>query len=167
MSLDTDARYPNSLKDLTNCSWPLEPVQMIMTRVNGKFLSVNDLSCAEHQVSMRPATQKLNSFIIGAKQYTNTRELYDLCGLPIFFSQLMTINFDPLIKKKQVFNYIDDAIMQSQNKNEMLTTINEHHILLRKANLGAAPDKTFFFLRKLNFSVTLCLQKECSPLQNE
>ena len=36
VKLGTDARYVNSVTDPTNCSWPLEPVQMIMTRVNGK-----------------------------------------------------------------------------------------------------------------------------------
>ena len=37
VKLVIDARYLNSVTDLTNHSWPLEPVQMIMTRVNGKF----------------------------------------------------------------------------------------------------------------------------------
>ena len=41
--------------------------------------------------------------------------------------------------------------MQSQNKNEMFTVINEYHTLLRKAGLKAAPDKTFFFLKKVIF----------------
>ena len=41
--------------------------------------------------------------------------------------------------------------MQSQNKNEMFTVINEYHTLLRMAGLKAAPDKTFFFLKKVNF----------------
>ena len=61
----------------------------------------------------------------------------------------MTVHFDPLIKKKQAITYIDDTIMQSQNKNEMFTVINEYHTLLRKARLKAAPDKTFFFLKKV------------------
>ena len=34
-----DGHYFNSVIDLTNFSWPLEPVQMIKTRVNGKFTS--------------------------------------------------------------------------------------------------------------------------------
>ena len=63
----------------------------------------------------------------------------------------MTIHFDPLIKKKQAITYIDDTIMQSQNKNEMFTVINEYHTLLRKAGLKAAPDETFFFLKKVKF----------------
>ena len=53
------------MTDLTSYSWPLEPVQMIMTRVNGKFFSVSDLSCAYHQVPISPETQKLTSFMIG------------------------------------------------------------------------------------------------------
>ena len=63
----------------------------------------------------------------------------------------MTIHFDPLIKKKQAITYIDDTIMLSQNKNETFTVINEYLTLLRKAGLKAAPDKAFFFLKKVKF----------------
>ena len=148
VKLVIDARYLNSVTELTNYSWPLEPVQMIMTRVNGKFFSVSDLSCAYHQVPLSYETQKLTSFIIGGRQYTFTRGFYGLCGLPNFFSRLMTIHFDLLIKKKQAITYNDDTIIQSQTRSEMFTIINKYHTLLRKAGLKAAPDKTFFFLRK-------------------
>ena len=37
VKLVIDARYLNSVTDLTTYSRPLEPVQMIMTRVNGKI----------------------------------------------------------------------------------------------------------------------------------
>ena len=96
-----DARYLNSATDLTNYAGHLEPVQMIMTRVNGKVFSVSDLSCAYHQVPLSSETQKLNSFKIGGKQYTYTRGFYGLCGLSNFFNRLKTIHFDPLIRKKQ------------------------------------------------------------------
>ena len=66
VKLVVDARYLNSVT-LTNYSWPLEPVQMIMTRVNGKFFSVSDLSCAYHQVPLSSETQKLTKFIIGGR----------------------------------------------------------------------------------------------------
>ena len=52
----------------------------------------------------------------------------------------MTIHFDRLIKRKQAITYIDDTIMQSQNKNEMFTIINDYHTLLRKA--GDAKDNS-------------------------
>ena len=95
----THSRYLNSVTDLTNYSWPPEPVQMITTRVKGKFCSVSDLTCAYQQVPPSYETQKLTSFIIGGRQYTFTRVFYGLCGLPNFFSRLLTIYFDPLIKK--------------------------------------------------------------------
>ena len=114
VKLVIDARYLNSVTDLTNYSWPLEPVQMIMTRVNGKVFSVSYLSCAHHQVPLSPETHNSTSFIISGKQYTYTRGFYGLCGLPHFFSRLMTIHFNPRIKKKQAITYIDDTIMQSQ-----------------------------------------------------
>ena len=124
---------------------------MIMARVNGIFFSVSDWSCAYHQVRLSLETQKLTSFIIGGRQYTVTRGFYGLCGLPKFFSRLMTIPFDPLIRKKQAITYIDDTIMQSQTRSQMFTIINEYHTLLRKAGLKAALDKTFFFLKKKKF----------------
>ena len=41
--------------------------------------------------------------------------------------------------------------MQSQNKSEVFSIIHKYHILLRKVGLKAAPEKSFFFLEKLNF----------------
>ena len=164
LKLVIDARYLNSVTDLTNYSWPLEPVQMIMTRVNGKVFLVSDLSCAHHQVPLSPEIQKLTSFIIGRKQYTYTRGFYGLCGLPNLFSRLMTNHFDPLIKKKQAITHIDDTILQSQDKNEMFTVINEYHKLLRKAGLKAARDKTFLFLKKGKFLGQVISPEGIQPL---
>ena len=151
VKLVIDARYLNSVTDLTNYSWPLVPVQMMMTQINGKTFPISDLCWASHQVPLSPETQKLTSFIIGGQQYTFTRGFYGLGELPNFFSRLLTIHFDPLIKKRQAITYIDDTITQSQTKHEMFTIINEYHTLLRKAGLKAAPDKTFFFLKKVKF----------------
>ena len=41
--------------------------------------------------------------------------------------------------------------MQSQNKGEMFSIIHEYHNLLRKDGPKAAPEKTFFFLKKVKF----------------
>ena len=73
VKLVIDARYLISVTDLTNYCWPLEPFQMIMTRVNGKFFAVSDLSCANHQVPLSFETQKLTSFTIGGQQDTFIR----------------------------------------------------------------------------------------------
>ena len=59
--------------------------------------------------------------------------------------------FRPSHQEEGAITYIDDTIKQSQNKNEMFTVIKEYSTLLRKAGLQAAPDKTFFFLKKVIF----------------
>ena len=63
----------------------------------------------------------------------------------------MTIHFEPLIKKEQAISYIDDTTTQSQNKGELFSIIHEYHNLLRKTGLKAAPEKTFFFFKKVKF----------------
>ena len=118
VKLVVDARYLNSVTDLTNYSWPSESVQMIMTKVNGKFFSVSDLSCAYHEFPLRPETEKLTSFINCGRQYTYTRGFCGLCGLPNILSQLITIHFGPFIKERQAITYVNDTVMQSQKKQE-------------------------------------------------
>ena len=113
-----DARYLNSVTDLTSYSCLSEPVKIIKTRVNGNIFSLCDLSCAYHQLPSNLETIKLTSFSLGGKKYTCTRGFHGLCGLSNFSSRLMTIHFDPLIKKKQAMTQNDDKTMQSQNKNE-------------------------------------------------
>ena len=140
---------------------------MIMTRVNGKVSSVSDLPCAYHQVPLSPETQNTTSFKICGIQYTYTRIFYGLCELPNFISRLMTIHFKTLIKKKQAITYIDGTRTQSQNKNEMFTVLNEYHTLLRKIGLKAAPDKTFFFLKKVKFLGHAKSPDGIQPIENE
>ena len=135
-----------------------------MTRVNGKLFSVSDLSCAYHQVPLSPETQKLASFILGGRQYIYTRGFYGLCGLPNFFSRLVTIHFEPLIKKKQAITYIDDTIMQSHNKDEMFSINHEYHNLLRKAGLKAALEKIFFILKKPKFLGHVISSERIQPI---
>ena len=65
VKLVIDSRYLNSVTDLTNYPLPLEPKQIVMTRVSGKVFSVCDLSCAYHQVPLSPETHKLTIFVIG------------------------------------------------------------------------------------------------------
>ena len=151
VELVIDARYLNSITDLTNYSWPLELFQMIMTWINGKYFTASDLSCAYHQVPLSPETQKLTSFVIGGKQYTYRVGFYGLCGLPQWFSRMIAINFELLIKKKKAITYLDDSLLQSHTKAEMFTLIHEYHQLLRKGGLKAAPEKTHFFLKKVKF----------------
>ena len=71
--------------------------------------------------------------------------------LPNFFSRIMIIHFAPRIRNKQAITYNDDTIRQSQTETEMFEIINEYHHLLRESGLKAQPEKTKFFLRKVQF----------------
>ena len=63
-----DAQYLNSITDLSNYSWPLEPVQMLLTRLDGVYYTTSDLAYAYNQVHLSEDTRKLTSFVIGGKQ---------------------------------------------------------------------------------------------------
>ena len=56
------------------------------------------------------------------------------------------------MKKRQAKYYIDDTVMQSQNKGQMFSIIHEYHDLLGKTGLKAAPEKTYLFRKKVKFS---------------
>ena len=58
VKLIIDARYLNSITDTSNSSWPLKPLQVLMTRENGAYFTNSDLSCAHHQVPLTEETQK-------------------------------------------------------------------------------------------------------------
>ena len=79
-----DARYINSITDISNYSWRLEPVQMLLTRLDGIYYTTSDLVSAYNQVPLSEDNKKLNSFVVGGKQYIFEREFYGLRGLPNF-----------------------------------------------------------------------------------
>ena len=145
------ARYLNSITNLSKYSWPLEPIGSLLTRLNGNYFTTRDLCSAYNQVPLTKETQQLTSFVIGSKQYTFQLGFYGLCGLPNFFSRIMTILFAPLKKSGQAITYIDDTIMQAQTAEEMYSIIKKYHLLLRKAGLKAQPEETQLFLLKVQF----------------
>ena len=116
VKLVIDAKCLNSLNDLTNRSWPPEPTQMVMTPINVNYFTASDLSCAYHQVTLSPETQKVTSFVIGGKQNNYQVGFYGLCGLPQWFNRMMAIDFEPLIKNQKAMTYLDDSLLQSHTK---------------------------------------------------
>ena len=61
------ARYLNSITDTSNSSWPLEPLNVLMTRITGTIFTRSDLSSAYNQVPLTEDTQKVTSFIVGGR----------------------------------------------------------------------------------------------------
>ena len=81
VKLVIDARYLNTITNLTNNLWPLQPVQMNMTRINGQYFPASNFSCSYHHVHLSPAIQKMTSFVIGGKQNTYHVRFYGFCGV--------------------------------------------------------------------------------------
>ena len=164
VKLVIDARYLNSITDLSNYSWPLEPVQMLLTRLDGMYYTTGDLDSAYNQVPLSEDTKKLTSFVVGGKQYMFERGFYGLCGLPIFFSRIMTIHFAEMIAKKQAITYVDDVILEAKTKAEMWENLESYFKCLRSSGLKAAPNKTKLFLRKVQFLGYIVSDKGIQPI---
>ena len=47
-----DARFLNSLIDESKCNWPIEPVQVILSKINGKYFTTADMNSAYNQIPL-------------------------------------------------------------------------------------------------------------------
>ena len=95
-----DAGHLNSITDLSNYSWLLEPVQMLFTRLDGVNFTTSDLASAYIQVTFSEDTKKLISLVYGGKQNMFEREPFGLCALPNFFTRIMKIHYAEMVAKK-------------------------------------------------------------------
>ena len=66
-----------------------------------------------------------------------------------FLYRIMTIHFEPLIRKKKVFTYNDDTMKQPQSEGENFSISHDYHDFSRTAGLKASLKKTFVFSEKL------------------
>ena len=108
-----DARYFNSLIDESNCNWPIEPIQVILTKRNGKYFTTADMNSAYNKMPLDEQSRRLTQFVIGNQQYEINRLLYGISIGPAVFSASMSKVFRPLILKKNAIKYLNDVFMQS------------------------------------------------------
>ena len=134
-----DARYLNSLIDESKCNWPIEPIQVILTKINGKYFTTADMNSAYNQMPLDEQSRRLTQFVIGNQQYEFNRLFYGISIGPAAFSAFMSKIFRPLILKKNAITYLDDVFMQSQTKDEMFKVLEQYHQILQNENLKAAP----------------------------
>ena len=147
-----DARYLNSLIDESKCNWPIEPIHVILTKINGKYFTTADINSAYNQMPLDEQSRLLTQFDIGNQQYEFNRLFYGISIGPAAFSAFMSKIFRPLILKKNAITYLDDFFMQSQTKEEMFTVLEHYHKIFQNENLKAAPNKSHFFLTPVKFS---------------
>ena len=146
-----DAIYLNSLIDETKCNWPIEPIQVILTKINGKNFTTADMNSAYNQMPLDEQSPRLTQFVIGNQHYEFNRLFYGISIGPAAFSAFMSKIFRPLILKTHAITYLDDVFMQSQTKDEMLIILEQYHQILKKENMKVATDKSHFFLTLVKF----------------
>ena len=161
-----DARYLNSLIDESKCNWPIEPIQVILTKINGKYFTTADMNSAYSQMPLDEQSRRLIQFVIGNQQYEFNRLFYGISIGPAAFSAFMSKTFRPLILKKNAIKYLDDVFMQSQTKDEMFTVLEQYHKILQNENVKAAPDKSHFFLTRVKCLGHNIEQNTITPLKS-
>ena len=64
-----DARYLNSLIDESKCNWPIEPIQVSLTKIYGKNFTTADMNSAYNQMPLDEQSRRLTQFVIGNQQF--------------------------------------------------------------------------------------------------
>ena len=146
-----DARYLNSMINELKCNWPIEPVDVALTRINGTIFTTADLNSAYNQIPLDEESMRYTHFTIGNEQYCFKRLFYGISIGPAIFASILTHFLYPLIRKGTVITYVDDIFIQTNSCDQMYETHTECHKVLIKEKLKAAPDKTYFMLKKVKF----------------
>ena len=64
-----ESRYLNSLSVESKCNWPIEPFQVTLTKINGKYFTTADMNSACSQMPLDEQSRQLTRFVIGNQQY--------------------------------------------------------------------------------------------------
>ena len=164
LNIVLDARYLNSLIDESKCNWPIEPVDVALTRINGSLFTTADLNSAYNQIPLDEESMRYIHFTIEKEQYCLKRLFYGISVGPAAFASILTHFLYPLIRKRTVITYVDDIFIQTSSYERMFETLIEYHKILLKENLKAAPDKTYFMLKKVKFLGQIIEDKKVKPL---
>ena len=135
--------------DKSKCNWPIEPVDVALTRINGKIFTTADLNSAYNQIPLDEQSMRYTHFTIGNEKYCFKRLFHGISIGPAAFASILTHFLYPLVRKGTVITYVDDIFIQTNSYPQMYETLIEYHKILLKENLKAAPDKTYFMLKKV------------------
>ena len=158
------ARYLNSMIGESKCNWPIEPVDVALTRIRGTIFTTADLNSAYNQIPLDEESMRYTHFTIGNEQYCFKRLFYRISIGPAAFASILTHFLYPLIRKGTVITYVDDIFIQTNSYEQMYETLIEYHKVLLKENIKAAPDKTYFMLKKVKFLGHIIEDKKVKPL---
>ena len=137
---------------------------MALTRINGTILTTADLNSAYNQIPLDEQSMRYTHSTIGNEQYCFKRLFYGTSTGPAAFASILTHFLYPLIRKGKVITYVDDIFIQTNSYEQMYQTLIEYHKILLKENLKAAPDKTYFMLKNVQFLRHIIEDKKVKPL---
>ena len=87
--------------DEAKCSWPTEPIKVILTRNKGPIFSVADMNSAYNQMPLGKQSQRLTNIVIAGQQYCFKRLFHGISISPAAFSSFLNSISKPIIRKKQ------------------------------------------------------------------
>ena len=73
-----DARQLNTMINETKFSWPIEQIQIILTRIKGPIFSIADMSSAYNQRPLDKPSKRLANFLNAGQQYCFKRLFYGI-----------------------------------------------------------------------------------------
>ena len=100
-----DARYLSSLTDESKCNRPIETIQVILTKINGKYFTTADMNSAYNQTPLDEQSPRLTQFVIGNQKQKFNRLFYGISIEPAAFSVFMSKIFRPLILMKTLLHF--------------------------------------------------------------
>ena len=150
--------------DESKCNWPIEHVDLALIRINGTIFTTADLNSAYNQIPLDAQSMRYTQFTIGNEQYCFKRLLYGISIRTAAFASLLTHLLYLLIRKGTVITYVDDIFIQTNSYEQKNETLIECHKILLKENLKAAPNKTYFMLKKVKFLGHIIEDKKVKPL---
>lgn len=133
-------------------AYPLPFISTILDKLrNAKFISSVDIKSAYWQVPVHPDSREYTAFTIpGRGLYHFKRLPFGLCNAPATFQRLIDRVLGPELEP-QVFVYLDDVIIISEDFDSHLKVIEEVFERFRKAGLTVSKSKCFFCRRELHY----------------
>ena len=64
--------------DESKCNWPIQPVDVALTRINGTKFTTADLNSAYNQIALDEESMRYTHFTIGNEQYCFKRLFYGI-----------------------------------------------------------------------------------------
>ena len=77
-----------------NLNWPIEPIQKILTKVNGKYFKTADMNSAYTQTPLDEQSRRFRQFVIEKQQDEVNRLYYGISIGPVAFSAFLSKTSD-------------------------------------------------------------------------